>query len=165
MEKKHISIDYNWDCVTTVQYCCDSLFIKGLGKYVEHNMFHKTGQKSCWWISFQRNEKRVLDKWIEEDGGSLPSFKSGLNHFQLCLFYRLWASPKSLVNLNVTFMLNQAEPISIQSGEYPSLCCIIMDSGEYPRIIMVTNSQLSTQRSNTEYPISGYIYRLNNGEN
>ena len=40
-----------------------------------------------------------------------------------------------------------------------------MDSGEYPRIIMVTNSQLSTQRSNTEYPISGYIYRLNNGEN
>ena len=75
----------------------------------------------------ERGDEWGLDKWIEE--AHSPSFKSR-THFQLCLFYRLWASTKSLVNLNVTFMLNQANPISIQSGEYLSLCCIIMDSSE-----------------------------------
>ena len=73
------------------------------------------------------DDERGLDKWIEE--AHSPSFKSR-THFQLCLFYRLWASTKSLVNLNVTFMLNQAKPISIQSGGYPSLCCIIMDTSQ-----------------------------------
>ena len=64
---------------------------------------------------------------MDRGEGSLPPFKSGAPTFNCVFSTDFEPPPKSLVNLNVTFMLNQAKPISIQSGEYPSLCCIIMD--------------------------------------
>ena len=98
---------------------------KTTGNFEEDNlnMFCKLFNIFIKWIVYQsREDKWGLDKWMKKAHSPL---EAAFNCVSSRDFEPL---PISLVNLNVTFMLNQAKPISIQSGEYRSCCCIIMDS-------------------------------------
>ena len=109
-------------------------------------VFHKTWrQTSTNWILLQRDDKWGLDKWKEEAHYSSP-FKSG-THFQLCLFYRLWASPQIPCEFKCNFYVKPSKP-NLNSKWWISKS-VLHNNGQFT----VTNSQLSSQGSNTEYPI------------
>ena len=109
-------------------------------------VFHKTWrQTSTNWILLQRDDKWGLDKWKEAAHYSSP-FKSR-THFQLCLFYRLWASLQIPCEFKCNFYVKPSKP-NLNSKWWISKS-VLHNNGQFT----VTNSQLSSQGSNTEYPI------------
>ena len=59
--------------------------------------------------------------WQMDEKGSPSSW----SRFQLCLFSRLWASSHIPCEFKCNFYVKPTKANLIQSGEYPSQCCIL----------------------------------------